>query len=90
MLYKYGDYNDLVIETMPDRAPSLGEGLVRPMASWLTFVEMSLIKQFSVVGVRAGEYGRLNTEGGCKSRQAIFGLAEKRHLILPYTLPYSR
>jgi NADPH:quinone reductase len=43
-------------------------------------VNMPLIKQFSVVGVRAGEYGRLNPEGGRKARQAILDLAEAGHL----------
>ena len=46
-------------------------------------VNMPLIKQFSVVGVRAGEYGRLNPEGGRKARQAILDLAEQGHLV-PY------
>ena len=43
-------------------------------------VNMPLIKQFSVVGVRAGEYGRLNPEGGRKARQAILDMAEAGHL----------
>jgi NADPH2:quinone reductase len=44
-------------------------------------VNMPLIKQFSVVGVRAGEYGRLNPEGGRQSRQAILDMAEAGHLM---------
>ena len=43
-------------------------------------VNMPLIKQFSVVGVRAGEYGRLNPEGGKKARQAILDMAEAGQL----------
>ena len=43
-------------------------------------VNMPLIKQFSVVGVRAGEYGRLNPEGGKKARQAILDMADAGHL----------
>lgn len=38
-------------------------------------VNMPLIKGFSVVGVRAGEYGRRNTEKGAENQEAIWHLA---------------
>ena len=46
-------------------------------------VNMPLIKQFSVVGVRAGEYGRQNPEGGRKARQTLLQMAEDG-LLTPY------
>ena len=38
-------------------------------------VNMPLIKGFSVVGVRAGEYGRRNPEKGAENQEAIWRLA---------------
>ena len=38
-------------------------------------VNMPLIKGFSVVGVRAGEYGRRNTEKGAENQEATWHLA---------------
>jgi NADPH2:quinone reductase len=40
-------------------------------------VNMPLIKGFSVVGVRAGEYGRRFPERGAENRQAIWRLADE-------------
>jgi NADPH2:quinone reductase len=38
-------------------------------------VNMPLIKGFSVVGVRAGEYGRRNPEKGAENQDAVWRLA---------------
>lgn len=46
-------------------------------------VNLILIKQLSVIGVRAGEYGRLYPEEGAKNRQAIYDLAASGR-IRPY------
>jgi len=40
-------------------------------------VNMPLIKGFSVVGVRAGEYGRQFPERGRENQEAIWGMAER-------------
>ncbi|MGI9594767.1 MAG: NADPH:quinone oxidoreductase family protein [Acidimicrobiales bacterium] len=46
-------------------------------------VNLILIKQLSVIGVRAGEYGRLYPEEGAKNRAAIYDLAARGE-IKPY------
>lgn len=46
-------------------------------------VNLILIKQLSVIGVRAGEYGRLYPEEGAKNSQAIYDLAASGQ-IKPY------
>lgn len=38
-------------------------------------VNLVLIKQLSIIGVRAGEYGRLYPEEGARTRQAVYDLA---------------
>ena len=40
-------------------------------------VNMALIKGFSVMGVRAGEYGRQFPEKGAENQAAVWGLADK-------------
>jgi NADPH2:quinone reductase len=40
---------------------------------------MALIKGFSVIGVRAGEYGRKNPEAGIENNKAIRDICEKGH-----------
>jgi NADPH2:quinone reductase len=40
-------------------------------------VNMPLIKGFSVIGVRAGEYGRRNPEKGRENMAAIWKLADE-------------
>jgi NADPH2:quinone reductase len=40
-------------------------------------VNMPLIKGFSVIGVRAGEYGRQFPERGAENREAVWALAEE-------------
>ncbi len=52
----------LVIGFADGRIPNIG-------------VNMPLIKGFSVVGVRAGEYGRRNPEKGAENQEAIWRLA---------------
>jgi NADPH2:quinone reductase len=52
----------LVIGFADGRIPNIG-------------VNMPLIKGFSVVGVRAGEYGRRNPEKGAQNQEAIWQLA---------------
>jgi NADPH2:quinone reductase len=52
----------LVIGFADGRIPNIG-------------VNMPLIKGFSVVGVRAGEYGRRNPEKGAENQEAIWQLA---------------
>ena len=53
-------------------------------------VNYPLIKQFSVVGVRAGEYGRLNPEGGRAATAELMRWAEEGrfsphiHKVLPF------
>jgi NADPH2:quinone reductase len=53
-------------------------------------VNYPLIKQFSVVGVRAGEYGRLNPEGGARVTADLMRMADEGrfhphvHKILPF------
>jgi NADPH2:quinone reductase len=46
-------------------------------------VNLILIKQISVIGVRAGEYGRLYPEIGAANRQAVYDLAASG-AIQPY------
>ncbi len=46
-------------------------------------VNLVLIKQLSVIGVRAGEYGRIYPEKGAENRQAIYDLATSGQ-IHPY------
>ncbi|MEL7210118.1 MAG: zinc-binding dehydrogenase, partial [Actinomycetota bacterium] len=46
-------------------------------------VNLILIKQVSVIGVRAGEYGRLYPEKGSENRRAIYELAASGQ-IHPY------
>jgi NADPH2:quinone reductase len=46
-------------------------------------VNLILIKQLSVIGVRAGEYGRLYPEQGERNRQAVYDLAAEG-AIRPY------
>jgi NADPH:quinone reductase len=53
----------LVIGFAGGRIPTLG-------------VNYALIKQVSIVGVRAGEYGRQNPAGGAEVDRALFGLAQ--------------
>ncbi len=43
-------------------------------------VNLPLIKQFAVIGVRAGEYGRQNPEGGRKARAELFKWADEGRL----------
>lgn len=43
-------------------------------------VNMPLIKGFSVIGVRAGEYGRRFPEKGAQNIESILGLAEAGHI----------
>jgi NADPH2:quinone reductase len=40
-------------------------------------VNLALIKGFSVMGVRAGEYGRQNPQKGAENQAAIWRLAEE-------------
>ena len=40
-------------------------------------INMALIKGFSVIGVRAGEYGRKNPEAGIENNKAIRDICEK-------------
>ena len=40
-------------------------------------INMALIKGFSVIGVRAGEYGRKNPEGGIANNKAIREICEQ-------------
>ena len=42
-------------------------------------INMALIKGFSVIGVRAGEYGRKDPIGGMENNQAIREICEKGH-----------
>jgi NADPH2:quinone reductase len=42
-------------------------------------INMALIKGFSVIGVRAGEYGRKNPEAGIENNKAIRDICEKGH-----------
>lgn len=42
-------------------------------------VNMALIKGFSVIGVRAGEYGRKNPEAGKENNEALFKICEEGH-----------
>ena len=42
-------------------------------------INMALIKGFSVIGVRAGEYGRKNPEGGIANNKAIREICEQGH-----------
>ena len=42
-------------------------------------INMALIKGFSVIGVRAGEYGRKNPEAGIENNKAIRDICEKCH-----------
>ncbi len=54
-------------------------------------VNYALIKQISVVGVRAGEYGRLDPAGGRRVQAALAGVADGDHLR-PYIharLPFT-
>jgi NADPH2:quinone reductase len=46
-------------------------------------VNMALIKGFSIVGVRAGEYGRKNPKQGVENNEAIFKICEEGH-FKPY------
>ena len=39
-------------------------------------VNLALIKQVSIIGVRAGEYGRLDVDGGAAVQRALEGLAQ--------------
>lgn len=43
-------------------------------------VNYALIKQVSIVGVRAGEYGRVNPDAGTKVLQSLMTLAEQQKL----------
>ncbi|MFN3232548.1 MAG: NADPH:quinone oxidoreductase family protein [Alphaproteobacteria bacterium] len=54
-------------------------------------VNLPLIKQFSVIGVRAGEYGRQNPKGGRKAREELFKWAEEGRLTphIHKTLPFE-
>jgi NADPH2:quinone reductase len=42
-------------------------------------INMALIKGFSVIGVRAGEYGRKNPKKGIENNQAIIKICEEGH-----------
>lgn len=46
-------------------------------------VNLILIKQLSVIGVRAGEYGRVYPEEGARNERAVYDLAAAGH-IQPY------
>ena len=46
-------------------------------------VNLILIKQISLIGVRAGEYGRIYPEEGEKNQQAVYDLAASGQ-IQPY------
>ena len=46
-------------------------------------INMALIKGFSVIGVRAGEYGRKNPEAGIENNDAIRKICEEGHFS-PY------
>jgi NADPH2:quinone reductase len=46
-------------------------------------INMALIKGFSIVGVRAGEYGRKNPKQGVENNEAIFKICEEGH-FKPY------
>jgi NADPH:quinone reductase len=54
-------------------------------------VNLPLIKQFSVIGVRAGEYGRQNPEGGRKAREELNRWADegKLHPHIHKRLPFE-
>lgn len=55
-------------------------------------VNLALIKQVSIIGVRAGEYGRQNPAGGAEVERALFDLAG-RGLLRPHvqrTLPFTQ
>ena len=43
-------------------------------------VNLALLKQIAIVGVRAGEFGRLNPKGGQRVNQALFELASAGRL----------
>lgn len=54
-------------------------------------VNMPLIKQFSVVGVRAGEYGRMLPEGGRRSSEDLlkWANADRLHPHVHATFPFE-
>jgi len=54
-------------------------------------VNLALIKQISIIGVRAGEYGRLNPAGGAKVQRALGEFAESGQLTphIHTRLPFS-
>ncbi len=54
-------------------------------------VNYALIKQYSIVGVRAGEYGRINPAGGREVNRALVDRAERGHLKphIHACLPFS-